>query len=358
MRNIMRKIIFLLKALSVYTILHTVFTTVSIANENNLKPSEMVAPTTAEQRKFQEDIQQGFSDVIKKIPPKYLYDEKGSELFNKITKHPDYYLTNTEIGIINKYKKDLSAILSTKRINIVELGVGDGSKASLLIDQFLLDSLDFIYSPVDISATYLKDVVKNFKKKFKNTEINAINADYYLNALPLQGVDRTNVILFLGSSVGNFDPKETEQFLHNIRKSLKKGDYFLIGFDLEKRTDVLIKAYNDSGNITKAFNLNLLERINRELGGNFNIKNFEHFETYNVYTKSMESYLISQINQKVHIKALGQDFYFKAFEPICTEHSYKYNLEMIESFAKLSGFTIIKHYLDKNQYFAISLWQV
>lgn len=169
---------------------------------------------------------------------------------------------------------------------------------------------------------------------------------------------KKNFILFLGSSIGNFDPVTTQLFFSGIFNKLHDGDYVLIGFDLRKDIDIMIKAYNDSDGITRAFNLNLLVRMNHELGANFMIDKFGHYGTYNVYSGAMESYLVSLKEQNVHIGALEQSFKFEALEPIHVEYSYKYLLSQINDYAKSSGFKIVKNFFDSRQYYVNSLWQV
>lgn len=308
---------------------------------------------------FATDVLKGLSHKNKYLSSKYFYDPKGSELFNQITRHRDYYLTNCELEILNSHKGELSQLLSNESFNLIELGPGEGIKARILIDQFLQDSREFTYFTIDISQKYLNQLVKQFHEDLPQLKLKAINSDFFKGLKWLSSHSkRRNIVLFLGSSIGNFDRESTLKFLHEIWQDLQDGDYFLVGFDLRKNIDVLIQAYNDSDGITREFNLNLLSRINRELNADFDRTAFNHFATYNVYSGAMESYLISSKEQNVSVKALNQSFHFHEFEPIHVEYSYKYLRSQIEEFALISGFEIVKNFSDSKGYFINSLWRI
>ncbi|WP_419420370.1 L-histidine N(alpha)-methyltransferase [Legionella sp. D16C41] len=305
------------------------------------------------------DILNGLSSEKKFIPSKYFYDDKGSELFNRITRHPDYYLTNCELEILKTHKADLSHLLKQQSFNLIELGPGEGIKSRILIKQFLQDSLDFNYFAIDISSKYLEQITKQFQQEFSDLKLVALQSDYFkgLEWLKTQS-RRKSLLLFLGSSIGNFSYEHTQKFLQAIWTELQDGDYFLIAFDLRKDIDILLRAYNDNDGITKEFNFNLLNRLNNELGANFNLALFYHYAPYNVYSGAMESYLVSSQEQTVFIKSLDKSFHFSAFEPIHVEFSYKYLLPQINQLATNNGFSIVKNFLDSKNYFVDSLWQV
>lgn len=308
---------------------------------------------------FMEDILKGLSSEKKYISSKYFYDTKGSELFNQITQHPDYYLTRCELEIINNNKAEISQRLDSHSFNLIELGPGEGIKTRLLIDQFLKDGHDFTYFTIDISKRYLSQIVNKFNKELAQLKLVALNADYFKGLQWLSTRSKKlNVIVFLGSSIGNFTPHNTNTFLRSVWNDLQAGDYCLIGFDLLKDMHTLVKAYNDSDGITREFNLNLLTRINRELGGHFNRDHFEHYGMYNVYNGAMESYLISTQEQDIAIDSLNKTFHFKAYEPLYLECSYKYTLEQINQYAVSNGFKVVENYSDHKKYFVNSLWQV
>ncbi|WP_051555078.1 L-histidine N(alpha)-methyltransferase [Legionella fairfieldensis] len=321
--------------------------------------NEKTHSTHNEKQQFKNDVLTGLSKVNKQIPSKYFYDERGSELFNQITRHPDYYLTNCELNIINFYKQDLSNLLKNESFNLIELGPGEGVKTRLLIDQFLQDNLSFTYYTIDVSQKFLNHLIENFDNELPTLETVALNSDY-LNGIKWLGLNskKRNFLLFLGSSIGNYHLHTAKEFLQTIRSFLHPGDYLFIGFDLLKDVHVMLKAYNDRDGITREFNLNLLRRINNELGANFNLDAFYHYGTYNVYTHAMESYLLSNKAQIVYIEALNKSFGFKKLEPIHVETSQKYCLSQIEKLAYFSQCNLIKNYKDPRHYFVNSLWQV
>ena len=285
---------------------------------------------------FEKDVYTGLSQPNKSIPSKYLYDEKGLEIFNKITKHPLYYLTRCEIEILDKARKELSALLSAKPFNLIDLGAseGIGIKTQILLDQFVMDRLPFHYIPIE-GLDYLEGIKEIVKLS-----------------------NQPNMVLFLGSRIGNFDDSEMQYFLHNLTKVLKKGDWVLIGFDLRKNTEILMQAYDDPDGLTRDFNLNLLKRINAECDANFNIENFLHYCTYNTYRHAMESYIVSKKKQIIKIDSLHKEFILDEACPIHIEYSHKYHLAQIEMLGKNNGLHYIKHYIDTQQYFVDTLFQV
>lgn len=306
---------------------------------------------------FKKDIWLGLSREKKLLPSKYFYDEAGCLIFNEITKIPDYYLTNCEIEILENNKEKITAAFKGKSLNVIELGPGEGVKTAILIEQLMKDSVDFIYSPIDVSMSYLQTLAVNLNVRKHGFVFKAVCLDYFsgLNQVVTHS-DRQNMVLFLGSSIGNFDLIGTKLFVRKLNELLKINDHVLIGFDLRKDINILMKAYNDSFGITRKFNLNLLERINRELDADFDIDKFMHYGLYNIYSGAMESYLISNEIQQVHIKKLGSTFIFNEFEPIHVEYSYKYLMSQINEIAKSSGFMVIEHFFDHRKYFVDSLW--
>lgn len=308
-----------------------------------------------EKYEFKRDIKIGLESPNKKIQSKYFYDDNGCKLFNKITKHPDYYLTQCEIEILNFHKKRFSKILGAKPFNLIEFGPGEGLKSKIIIEQFLLDAMNFKYLPIDISTNYLNSSLKYFSKK---VEMIPIQSDYLSGLEWLNNnSDARNVVLFLGSSIGNFTIAEIQGFLRSLWALLKDDDFLFIGFDLKKDVEILLRAYSDSEGITRDFNLNLLERINRELNANFNTKKFRHYATYNIQLCAMESYLLSLESQIVNIHSLEQSFAFEENEPMHVEHSQKFTLNQIEQLASSTGFKLVQNFMDSQQYFVDSLWR-
>lgn len=312
-----------------------------------------------EEQSFALDILLGLSQNPKKISSRYFYDKEGSELFTKITELPEYYLTKCEFEIMEKYKEQIADLVSGEAFNLIELGPGDGRKTNVLLKHFLGIGLNFQYIPIDISEASMKDLVISMNNKFSNLNTHGLVTEYFSGIKWLnENKKRKNLILFMGSNIGNFNASHARAFLRSLWNSLNNDDYILIGFDLKKDIDLMLNAYNDSQGITSSFNMNLLKRINKELGGNFDIEKFRHFSNYDVYSGAIESYLISTEKQIVFLKELGQEFSFQAWEPMHTEYSYKYLESDIELLAKETGFTIEKQFYDSKNYFVDSIWKV
>jgi len=308
---------------------------------------------------FKNDILHGLSLQRKQIPSVYFYDAKGSLLFNLITKHPDYYLTKCDLEILKNSKHILASLLKNEIVNLIEFGPGEGIKTSIILEQLFHEKVDFTYIPIDVSDRYLSLIKHRFTEKFPKIKINPKKANYLMDlehAVPV--TSNRNFVLFLGSNIGNFDSETTSLFFDKLFNVLNDQDLILIGFDLCKNVNTMLKAYNDSDGITRAFNLNLLARINNELQGNFVIDNFSHYGTYNVDIKAMESYLISLKQQEVMIGSLNKTFKFQMFEPIHVEYSHKYTLHQIHHLAMTSGFEVVDNFLDSQSYFVNSLWRV
>lgn len=308
---------------------------------------------------FKEDVLLGLSRTPKKIPSKWIYDDEGSRLFEKIMELPEYYLTDSEINSIEKNKHLISEFLKDNSFNLVELGAGNGLKTGILIEHFLLNSFDFDFCPIDISEGAMKSLTEGMEDKFEDLKIYGLVGDYFDALKWLSGKkDKTNFVLFLGSSIGNFGFTEARNFMRSLWNSLNDGDLVLVGFDLKKEIGLMEMAYNDSQGITAEFNLNLLKRINRELGGNFEVADFVHYESYDVYSGAMESYLVSEKKQTVFISEIGKEFYFEEWEPIHTEYSYKYLVSDIKQLSQDTGFEVVENYYDSKGWFVDSLWKV
>lgn len=310
-------------------------------------------------RAFASDVLVGLSQTPKRLSSRYFYDERGSRLFQKIMSLPEYYLTACEFDILKSQTDEFSSLLGEESFNLVELGAGDGRKTSILLEHFLTKNFTFQYIPIDISEAAMQTLSSHLNNNFPELTSKGIVAEYFdglkwLNHLSSQ----RNMVLFLGSNLGNFDKAHARAFLHNLWNALDDGDFAVIGFDLKKDIDLMLKAYNDSEGVTAEFNLNLLHRINRELGGNFDLNKFQFHSSYDVFTGAMESYLVSKEKQIVFIKEISQSFSFEAWEPIHTEYSYKYLESDIRSLAAETGFQIQKQLYDSKKYFVDSIWRV
>lgn len=312
-------------------------------------------------RTFALDVLEGLSSNPKYLPAKYHYDEKGSQLFQKITELKEYYLTRYDLSILDNFKQDLVELVARKPFRMVELGVGDARKTNVLLKHFLNSGLSFEYVPVDCCQYMLSSVVTKLSQTYANSNLNVlgITADYF-NALSWLGTEtsKRNLVLFLGSSIGNFGPIEVKQFLYHMWSVLKNGDYLLMGFDLKKDVSVVEAAYNDIEGVTSEFNFNLLDRMNEELGANFNRKKFKFHSYYNPREGRIESWLLSKEPQTVSILELQKDVDFEAWEGIHVENSYKFSLKDIKDLAESTGFVLKNQFIDNQGYFAETLWEV
>jgi len=307
---------------------------------------------------FRNDIAEGLSGDQKRLPSKYFYDAEGDRLFQEIMKMPEYYLTNSEYEIFStKATEILEAMgINSGEFNLVEFGAGDGFKTKVLIERMLDAGARLNYAPIDISADVLAQLKNDFQNDFPSLNIEPQNADYFAALEKLGSIsDLPKLILFIGSSIGNFSRDQSIEFLSSLKTKLASGDKMLIGFDLRKNPRVILDAYNDKQGITKAFNLNLLKRINTELGGNFDLKAFDHYPLYDPETGLAKSYIISLKAQDVFVEACKTNFHFAAGEAIHTEISRKFSIEEIEHIAEKSGFNVVEHFFDCKHYFVNTL---
>lgn len=314
---------------------------------------------TSSAEAFARDVEKGLVANPKSIPSRYFYDERGSRLFQEITELEEYYPARSEAEILDRCKGDLGDLLAGGPFRLVELGAGDGHKTGVLLDEFVSRGLDFRYVPIDICEEVLVDLTGSLEERLGgDLAVQGIVAEYFdgLELLSRRGAER-NLVLFLGSNIGNFDLFHARVFLDDLRHALGPGDCVLVGFDLKKDIDVLHRAYNDSRGVTAEFNFNLLQRINRELGGRFDRDRFVHYGSYNVTHGRMESWLVSTEAQQVAVEALGRTFRFEPWEGIHLENSYKYHVSQIEWLATASGFEVRRHFFDRRRWFADSLWE-
>ncbi len=307
---------------------------------------------------FAADVLNGLSQRHKSLACKYIYDDAGTELFSRITTLPEYYPARCEAEILDTHGNALSEAIGSRQVNLVELGAGDGAKTRILISSFVNTCPELTYVPIDISEAAVRKCSKTICSDFPDLCVRGMVSDYFDGLKWLSGRDQgTNVVLFLGSTIGNFTPETGKTFLANLRKSVNPGDMVLIGFDLVKDIDVMTRAYNDSLGVTARFNKNILARINRELGGDFDLDSFRYFSAWDEASRGIQSYLISKKAQKVSIEALDQTFTFKAGETVHTESSYKFTLPQVRKLAADTGFAIKGNYLDSRRWFTDCLWR-
>jgi len=305
-------------------------------------------------------VLEGLSETPKRLPSRYFYDDVGSTLFAKIMQCEDYYPTKCEFEILTQQGADIVQRLSGRPLNLVDLGSGTGEKTLVLLKHFAAAGLDVRYVPIDISEEALRLVTRNVLEALPDQDIQGLVAEYNdgVRRLSQVGEDRANVVLFLGSNLGNFTRVQARKFLRQLWNLLHAGDYLFTGFDLKKDIDVLLRAYNDREGLTRDFNLNLLTRVNRELGGTFDLSGYRHYGTYDVLLGAMKSYLVSLRDQTVYIDALQHAFEFREWEPIHTEYSYKYLDRDIDELAADTGFELCSRYYDERRYFCDALWRV
>jgi len=306
---------------------------------------------------FSQDIRAGLSARPKHLFPKYLYDELGSRLFEAICEVNEYYLTRAEDEILRNHANDIIRCVPNCE-TLIELGSGSAEKTRHLIDAFMRERGQLLFIPVDISATALSESSQALLGSYPNLRINAYAADYYqaLNALPDLGPAPV-LVLFLGSNIGNFEPAEAQEFLRAIRGVLRPGDVLLLGADLKKDRRTLEAAYNDALGVTRAFIVNELERINRELDANFDLWAFGLRSSYNESLGRVEVYLESLRAQSVDIRALNLNIELAAKERIHVENAYKFDVEALKSLGQRTGFELERDWLDEHRRFSSNLFR-
>jgi L-histidine Nalpha-methyltransferase len=302
-----------------------------------------------------EDVRKGLAAQPKRFLPKYFYDELGSQLFEAICLLPEYYLTRAENDILTRYSDEIAASVDG-HITLVEMGSGSASKTRLVIEALLRRQAELLFMPVDISASALESSSRILLQSYPRLRIEAYAADYFAGLAELGKKPRRRTLaLFLGSNISNFDPEEALRFLRAMRSVLNKGDALLLGADLKKDPAILEAAYNDALGVTSAFNLNVLARINRELGGTFDLRAFQHRAFYNEPLGRIEIYIESLAQQVVRIEKLDLEVAFAAGELIHTENSYKYDMDGIAQLAADTGFKRSHTWLDSQERFSSNL---
>ena len=306
------------------------------------------------EKTFAEEISSSLNRDSKFITPKFFYDKKGSDLFEKICTLPEYYPTRTEISILKNLQTELPSFIDDS-FRLVELGSGASVKTRLLLDIFTKMQQTTEYFPIDISEI-LTESSEQLLQDYDNLRITGIIDTYEGGLEFLKNYDhKNNLILFLGSSFGNFSPADGKIFLEKINSTMKSGDLFLIGLDLVKDSQILESAYDDAQGVTAEFNLNVLSRINDELDADFNLNNFSHYSTYNKEDQRIEMYLKSLVNQSVIISKSNLSLNLEKNELIHTEYSHKYTLEQIKTLLESTGFKTNHTWLDGNTHFSLTL---
>jgi len=290
----------------------------------------------------------------KTLPPKYFYDQEGSLLFEEICQQPEYYLTRTEAAILTRYVPEIIDVVED--CTVVELGSGSSVKTRLLLDECQQRRYQTRYIPIDISASMLEETARRLADQYPRLRVDALAAEYLTGLTALPGAVR-RLVLFLGSNLGNFPPQEQDQLFTALARALQTGDFLLLGLDLRKPLSILEPAYNDASGVTAAFNLNLLRRMNQELGADFDLARFSHLAFYNAVQHQIEMHLRSECDQRVTIPDLDLQVSFRAGETIHTEISRKFDVEEIATQLATFGFQRLRSWTDERSWFTVCLFQ-
>lgn len=307
---------------------------------------------------FLKEVIEGLSRKPKRLNSKYFYDEAGDKLFQQIMNSKEYYPTNCELEIFQEKTEDLATVLKNgfDDFDFIEMGAGDATKSSYLLKELVRQKVTFTYRPIDISTTMIEHLESTLEDEIEGLKVEGLNGEYFEMLKHVNTISKKKkVILFLGGNIGNFEVMDANAFCRQLKSYLQPGDLVLIGFDLKKHPRIIRAAYNDREGFTKEFNLNLLRRINRELGADFEIDQFEHYPSYDPATGECRSYLISLKDQVVHLD--GRKIIFVKNEFISMEISQKYSLEETDQMALRSGFIPIKHFQDSKRWFLDTVWQ-
>ena len=314
-------------------------------------------PEDARQR-FADAVDRGLSASRKSLPSRYFYDDRGDRIFQAIMRSEDYYPTRAEFEILTEQAPTIAAEMAAEGpFELVELGAGDGLKTRVLLKELLHCPARLCYVPIDISGSVLSELKSILAQELPELEVAPQRGDYFRALARLDPEGPRRVFMFLGGNIGNFTLNDARSFLIELRGHMRAEDALLIGIDLQKDPRVVLRAYDDRSGHTRDFNLNLLRRINRELGADFDLDAFAHYPTYDPQTGAAKSFLISEREQSVEIEATGERYDFNKGEVIYVEISLKYSPSMIRELAGESGFRIVASNTDSNGWFVDQYWQ-
>lgn len=305
------------------------------------------------QQEFEQHVLEGLSHFPKFLSSKYIYDDIGDQLFQQIMALSEYYLTSAEYDIINLYKSELRKLFkSDNGYDIIELGAGDGKKTKVLLEELYHHKVDFTYRPIDISQHAIDELTTSIKNIWPKMKIQGEQGTYFKVLANLAMYNkRPKLILVLGSNIGNLEHKKAIEFMKQIQAHMSPADHLFMGFDQKKDPLTIQAAYSDPTGVTQEFNRNLLHRINKEMQADFDVNDFEHWESYDPETGTAKSYLIATKECKVHIEKLGFKVNFKKWETIHTEISQKYDDSIVTWIAQESGLKITQIFEDEQQLF-------
>ena len=312
-------------------------------------------PTAAATHSFADDVRAGLSATTKTLSSKYFYDTLGSQLFDAITLLPEYYLTRAETEILREWGWEIVRVLD-EPVEFLELGSGSAVKTRLLIEEALRVQTSLRYAPIDISTEALRLSSALLVDAYPRLSVRGYTGDYFtVLASKALKFEKRALAMLMGSNIGNYAPGEARALVALVGAALRPGDGLLLGTDRKKDRTMLELAYNDPTGVTAAFDRNLLGRVNRELGGTFDLTNFDHVARYDAKRGCVDSYLQARFAQKVEIAALNMTVSFAAGERIHTESSYKFNAADIRALAQETGFAVSKTWTDRRERFDVSL---
>jgi L-histidine N-alpha-methyltransferase len=314
-------------------------------------------PAKSKSSQFYTDVITGLHATPKHLNSKYFYDAVGDKIFQELMACDEYYPTNCELEIFSEKTAEIcrAIIGSGDAFDLIELGAGDATKSSYLLGYLLEKQADFTYLPIDISENVISYLNVTLPVTLPGLQMNGLNGEYFQMLEKAAALsNKRKVVMFLGSNIGNMQAAEAESFCRELRNHLSDGDMLLIGFDLKKKPATVLAAYNDKGGITRRFNLNLLERINRELGGNFDIAKFEHYPVYDPESGACKSYLVSTEDQDVKIGC--ETIRFVKDECIFMEISQKFTVAQTDKIATTALFKPVYHFFDGKKWFLDAVW--
>ena len=317
----------------------------------------MIARETVTIPSFAREVEEGISGFPKTLPCKLFYDATGSELFEEITRLPEYYLTRTELAILQEHAVEMVQAAG-QNVTVVELGAGTAAKTCTLLRALARRQMRVGFFPVDISPAALGEARERVSAECPNVSVKPVVADFAEGFGFLRDIGGRKLVLYLGSSIGNFDPESAVKMLSQVRRELASGDALLLGTDMVKNPSVLVPAYDDSQGVTAEFNKNVLRRLNRDLQADFDLDAFRHVALWNPIRSRMEIYLESLRTQMVTLRLLQLTVRIHAGERIHTENSYKYTMPMANEMLKDAGFNLERSWFDECKWFGLHLARV
>lgn len=317
-----------------------------------------MAMADCNQEQFYSDVLLGLTSTPKYLDSKYFYDSIGDELFQQIMQSNEYYLSKCELDIFLNQTEDLCRLITNDNssFNLIELGSGDASKSIHMLNYLTKQNIDFNYVPIDISSNIISYLLKTLPLTLPSLSVKGFNGEYFdmLKQVTNIFTQQRKVILFLGSNIGNME--NDELFCKTLHEHLSTGDIVIIGFDLQKNPKTILDSYNHANGLSKKFVMNLFERINRELNGNFDTTKFDYYPTYDPEMGLSKGYLISLVKQQVHIGQESKAISFEENEYIYTGVSFKYTIHRIHELASKTNFKILKDFYDSKRWFVNSVW--